>query len=193
MRARRNEGGYVACRDPAVFDRLRLLRNPISRAPWGWFNSGRLDRIVRRKHELLALYREGLGHLPEVRVLGPAAGANQVPFRCVRMADRVRDLMEHLQQAGIQPRWFFHPLPRQPDLREWRAGGYRPNISTMPPIPMPFRLGSQRLLACPSSRPPRRRSLRHWEAFKISVTEASSESLPIRFRSRQVKSRNQGL
>src|SRR5262249_23604308 len=107
------EGGYVACRDPRVFDRLRLLRNQgrLDRGSFihpavgynfrmtdvqsaiGLVQLDRLPRIVQRKQELLALYREGLSHLPEIRVLGAAEGANHVPFRCVLMTDRVRELM----------------------------------------------------------------------------------------------------
>lgn len=136
------EGGYVACRDPGVFDRLRLLRNQgrLDRGSFihpavgynfrmtdlqsaiGLVQLDRLPRIVQRKQELLALYREGLSHLPGVRVLGAAEGANHVPFRCVLMTDRVRELMDHLERHGIQPRSFFNPLHRQPGLREWGAG-----------------------------------------------------------------------
>lgn len=135
------EGGYVSCRSEEVYERLRLLRNQ-GRLDRGSFvhpsigynyritdlQSGiglaqlrKLPNITSRKTELIALYRQHLEGVEEVRILGAASGANHVPFRCVLMADRVRQLCEHLEENGVQTRSFFHPLHRQPALRDWAA------------------------------------------------------------------------
>jgi perosamine synthetase len=133
------EGGYVTCKDPEIHKRLLLLRNQgrLDRGSFihpavgynfrmtdmqcalGLIQLKRLDRIVARKTELLERYRAGLAAVSEVRVLGAAPGANQVPFRCVLMAERAHDLMPHLERSGVQTRSFFYPLHRQPSLREW--------------------------------------------------------------------------
>jgi perosamine synthetase len=135
------EGGYVVCKDPAVFERLRLLRNQgrLDRGSYihesvgynfrvtdlqcaiGLVQLARLDRVISRKAELLRRYQAGLAHVPDVRVLGAAPNAGHVPFRCVLMARDVRGLMAHLEAAGVETRSFFHPLHRQPGLSTWRA------------------------------------------------------------------------
>jgi len=149
------EGGYVACKDRQVYDRLRLLRNQ-GRPDRGSFiheaigynfrmtdlqcaiglvQLTRLEQVVSRKAELLRRYQAGLQHVPSVRVLGPAANAGHVPFRCVLMAQNVRGLMKHLEAAGVETRSFFHPLHRQPGLRAWiaaRGGASRLDDAAFP-------------------------------------------------------------
>ncbi len=130
------EGGYVACRDPAVHERLRLLRNQgrLHRGSFvhesvgynfrmtdlqcaiGLAQLARLDVVIARKAALWRRYRDRLAGVPQVRVLGPAAHAGHVPFRCVLMARNVRALMAHLEAAGVETRSFFHPMHRQPGL-----------------------------------------------------------------------------
>jgi perosamine synthetase len=136
------EGGYVACGDPAIYKRLRLLRNQgrLDRGSFihpavgynfritemqsalGIAQLSRLEKIVQRKAQLIARYRDRLSGIHQARILGPAARANQVPFRCVLMAEDAKGLMAHLEQQGIQPRTSFYPLHRQPGLRAWSAG-----------------------------------------------------------------------
>ena len=142
------EGGYVVCRDAAVFERLRLLRNQgrLDRGSFiheaigynfrmtdlqcaiGLAQLARLDRIVRRKAELLRRYQDGLHAVSDVRVLGPAPNAGHVPFRCVLVAPEVRGLMKHLQAGGVETRSCFHPLHRQPGLRDWSASRIDPAL-----------------------------------------------------------------
>lgn len=128
------EGGYVACRDPEIYERLRSLRNQGRRdrgsfvhpevgfnfritdlqAALGLAQLDRLPAIVERKVALHERYRSGLAGLPQVRLLGAAPEATLVPFRCVLMADAVAELAEHLEAGGVQTRPVFHPLHRQP-------------------------------------------------------------------------------
>jgi perosamine synthetase len=133
------EGGYIACRDSAVYERLRLLRNQgrfdrgsfihpaigynfrmtDMQSAMGLAQLDRLSAIIERKAALLERYRGGLKEVGELCILGGAPGANQVPFRCVVIAQNVRGLSEHLENAGVQTRSFFYPLHRQPALRKF--------------------------------------------------------------------------
>ena len=133
------EGGFVTCRDEDVFDRLRYIRNQgrIDRGSFvhaefginyrltdvqaaiGLVQLSRLPEIVRRKHETWGWYRDALDGIPGIRLVGPASGANHVPFRCVVMADDGPGFRDALQAAGVQVRTGFYPLHAQPGLKKW--------------------------------------------------------------------------
>jgi perosamine synthetase len=128
------EGGYVACRDAALYERLQFLRNQgrIKRGSFihpevgtnlritdiqaavGLAQLDRLDQIVARKRAILNWYAEGLRGIAGVRLLVPPAHVDAVPFRAVLIAERADTLMAHLEARGVQPRGFFYPLHRQP-------------------------------------------------------------------------------
>jgi perosamine synthetase len=128
------EGGFVTCRDEAVYERLRLLRNqgrPHSgvfvhpmvgfnfritdlQAAIGLAQLAKLPEIIARKTANFALYHELLADQPHVRLLGAAAGSNHVPFRCTLMCDDVAGLSEHLAANQVETRGFFYPLHKQP-------------------------------------------------------------------------------
>jgi perosamine synthetase len=136
------EGGYVACRDDGIYERLRLLRNQgrLDRGSFvhpsigfnfrltdlqsalGLVQLNRLPRIIERKTAIIGQYRERLAAVPEVRLLGAAPEANHVPFRCVLIVDQPHALMDYLAERGIQPRSSFYPLHRQPSLKESSHG-----------------------------------------------------------------------
>lgn len=128
------EGGYVVCRDEAIFEQLRYLRNQgrLDRGSFihprlgynfritdlqaavGVAQLGKLDVIVKRKLELHAEYTHCLAGLDSVRVLGAEPLSTFVPFRCVLIAERAPDLMRFLNALGIQTRTFFYPMHKQP-------------------------------------------------------------------------------
>lgn len=128
------EGGYVACQDREIYERLRRLRNQgrpergsfvhhdvgfnfritDMQAAIGRVQLERLPKIAARKNELWESYRAALADLSAVRLLGPASEANQVPFRAVLICDRSQELMAFLDSNGVQSRGFFYPLHRQP-------------------------------------------------------------------------------
>ena len=132
------EGGYIVCRDEAVYQKLRLLRNQgrLDRGSFmheavgynfrmtdiqcaiGLVQLARLPEIIARKGAILAHYRARLDGVPGIRILGAAPNADQVAFRCVVMSDDAAGLMRHLEQGGVQPRGFFQPMHRQPGLLE---------------------------------------------------------------------------
>jgi perosamine synthetase len=131
------EGGYVACRDARVHERLCLLRNQgrIDRGSFvhpaigfnfritdlqaaiGLAQLDRLDAIIQRKREVHAGYEARLRALPHVGFLARHPLSTHVPFRVVLTADRAHDLMAWLAQRRVQVRTFFHPLHNQPCFR----------------------------------------------------------------------------
>ena len=143
------EGGYVTCRDEAVFDRLRLLRNqgrfdrgsfihPMIgfnfritdiQAAIGLVQFRKLDRIIDSKAQVYRWYQEMLADMPQITMLGAEKSSNLVPFRCVLIARDAHGLMRHLDSRGIQTRGFFYPLHKQPCFDEnsrWRQGTAHP-------------------------------------------------------------------
>ncbi|KAB8145766.1 DegT/DnrJ/EryC1/StrS family aminotransferase [Chloroflexia bacterium SDU3-3] len=128
------EGGYVVCRDAAVHERLRLLRNQgrldrgsfihpavgynfritDMQAAVGLAQLAKLDEIIRRKRAILGWYAHDLADLPEVQLLPVEPGSEHVPFRVIILANHAHDLMAHMGARGVQPRTFFYPLHRQP-------------------------------------------------------------------------------
>ena len=128
------EGGYVACRDAAVYERLRHLRNQgrLNRGSFvhpaigfnfritdlqaaiGLAQLDRLDTIVNRKRAIHARYTDRLHSLAQIRFLARPSPAKAVPFRVVLFAQQAAALAEWLGRQGIQHRSFFHPLHLQP-------------------------------------------------------------------------------
>lgn len=128
------EGGYVTCRDPAIYERLRLLRNQgrLDRGSFvhpaigfnfritdlqaaiGLAQLDRLAGIVARKREIHARYVDRLRYVPQLRFLARHALGTHVPFRVVLLAERAHALMAWLDEHRVQSRSFFHPLHSQP-------------------------------------------------------------------------------
>jgi perosamine synthetase len=135
------EGGYIACRDAKIFEKLRLLRNQgrLDRGSFihpaigynfrmtdiqsamGCAQLDKLERIIRKKSELIQLYRQGLQGTSSVKILGAPVGSNQVAFRCVILGPRIKELSAHLEGRKIQTRSVFYPLHRQPCLLDWQC------------------------------------------------------------------------
>ena len=128
------EGGFVACSDAKVYERLRLLRNQGRmhsgtfihpevgynlrmtdiQAAIGRVQLRKLDVIVASKLALYAAYSEALTGIRTLRILSASANASLVPFRCVVLAEDAEGLMRHLSASKVEPRGFFYPLHRQP-------------------------------------------------------------------------------
>ena len=144
------EGGFVVCRDRAIYDRLRLLRNQgrFDRGSFihtaigynfritdiqsaiGLVQLAKLGQIIAKKQEILAWYMEDLHGLDKVRFLEALPGSDHVPFRCVLMLEGAHELMSFLESSGVQTRGFFYPLHKQPCFADWsRAHGWRQDLS----------------------------------------------------------------
>ncbi len=139
------EGGYVVCRDEAVYEALRLLRNQgrldrgsfvhpaigynfritDMQAAVGLAQLDKLDEIVARKLAIMEWYRHGLAGLEAISYLTLEPGSSYVPFRMVVLCDGARDLAQALEDAGVQSRSFFYPMHQQPcfDHLDRMAGG----------------------------------------------------------------------
>jgi perosamine synthetase len=133
------EGGYISCRDEKIFEKLRLLRNQgrLDRGSFihpaigynfrmtdiqsamGCAQLNKLDSIIRKKYELMKMYRQGLKGASSVKILGAPTGSNQVAFRCVILGPKIKELAAHLESRKIQTRSVFYPLHRQPCLLDW--------------------------------------------------------------------------
>ncbi len=128
------EGGYVVCRDAAIYDRLLHLRNQGRiesgtfqhpqigynfritdlQAAIGLVQLDRLPDIKRCKKTILGQYFDELKNIEEVRFLEIEPGSTYVPFRVVLICERAQDLMAYLKEHKVQSRTFFYPLHRQP-------------------------------------------------------------------------------
>jgi len=131
------EGGFVVTNNSAIHEKLLFLRNQ-GRKERGTFihpeigynfrmtdlqcamgivQLEKLPEIVRRKQEIIALYRQLLQSVPQVRFFAPPAHAEWVPFRTPVFCERAHDLMTFLTSREIESRTFFFPLHRQPAFR----------------------------------------------------------------------------
>ena len=139
------EGGYVACHSPAIYERLRLLRNQgrldrgsfihpalgynfritDMQAALGLAQLHKLATIVECKRRIFDWYHERLCDVEQVGFLPIEPGSEFVPFRVVLLCEDVRELMEYAEQRGIQSRSFFYPLHQQPCFGglDYRRGG----------------------------------------------------------------------
>lgn len=135
------EGGYISCRDEKIYENLRLLRNQgrLDRGSFihpaigynfrmtdiqsamGCAQLNKLEKIIERKKWLIKKYKQCLQDVGLVKILGAPAGSNQVAFRCVILAPRIKELAAHLESRKIQTRSVFYPLHRQPCLLNWKS------------------------------------------------------------------------
>ncbi|GAB4294814.1 MAG: GDP-perosamine synthase RfbE/PerA [Marinilabiliales bacterium] len=128
------EGAVVLTNDEEIYNTLRLLRNQ------GRPNSGtfihpalgmnfritdmqcavgvaqlkKFEEINRIKQENFNLYHELLKGVKEISFVKVQEYTNFVPFRVNILTERKAELMEYLEDKGIQTRSFFYPLHRQP-------------------------------------------------------------------------------
>jgi perosamine synthetase len=128
------EGGLIATNNERYYESLRLLRNQGRmdrgsfihpaigynfrmtdlQAAIGLVQLSKLDTIVSRKAALLALYRQRLAPLRQVRFISVTPDSTYIPFRIAIYAERAAELMKFMETRGIQTRTFFYPLHRQP-------------------------------------------------------------------------------
>lgn len=131
------EGGFVVTDNEEMHEKLLFLRNQGRRdrgtfihpeigynfrmtdlqCAVGIVQLNKLDRIIRRKQDMLAFYRELLRPVKQVRFFEPPAEAEWVPFRIPVFCERAHELMAFLAGKEIESRTFFYPLHRQPAFR----------------------------------------------------------------------------
>lgn len=74
----------------------------------------RREAIIRRKREVLRLYREHLDGVEAIRLFQFNAAAAVVPHRIIVFAPRAEPLIRHLESRAIGARTLFMPLHSQP-------------------------------------------------------------------------------
>jgi len=135
------EGGMVVCSDPAIAERLRLLRNQGFREPRfvhdvvgfnyrltnmqaaiGVAQTERADAKVARKRWIADRYCERLAHDPDLTLPIEAPWAKNTYWMYgVLLGDRYPDketAMARLKADGIDTRSFFCPMHLQPVFRD---------------------------------------------------------------------------
>ena len=129
------EGGFVTTNDKKVYEKLLYLRNQgrLNRGSFvhpeigynfrttdiqsamGIVQLNKLDNIIKKKLNLLKLYKEKLSGIDEIRIIEPDSKSNHVPFRVVLMCDKpATDLMNFFDKNNIETRTVFYPLHKQP-------------------------------------------------------------------------------
>jgi perosamine synthetase len=73
----------------------------------------KLNEIVARKQRIYTWYQYEMANIAGIRILGAAPKSTLIPFRCVLIAPKAMQLMEHLERCGIQTRGFFPPMHGQ--------------------------------------------------------------------------------
>lgn len=139
------EGGMVTTNDPALAEKLRLLRNLAFTKPRFWHEEAgynfrltgyqaamgvaqltKIERFIGEKRRLAAEYGQHLGDIPGLQLPVEAPWARNVywMYGVVVRPEYGRprdDLMRLLTQDGIDTRTFFCPMNVQPCLQK-RAG-----------------------------------------------------------------------
>ena len=132
------EGGMVLCRDAALAERMRLLRNQAFDQPRfvhreigynyrltnvqaaiGLAQAEKLQEKVVRKREIAHWYAEAFAGVADVELPWEAPGAKNVYWMYgVKLGDsfrRGRDgVMALMKEKGVETRAFFCPMHRQP-------------------------------------------------------------------------------
>ncbi len=132
------EGGMVLCRDAALAERMRLLRNQAFDQPRfvhreigynyrltnvqaaiGLAQAEKLQEKVERKREVAGWYADAFAGVPDVELPWEAPGAKNVYWMYgVKLGDsfrRGRDgVMAAMKEKGVETRAFFCPMHQQP-------------------------------------------------------------------------------
>ncbi len=128
------EGAVIMTNNEKLYKKLLLLRNqgrPHSstfehpalgmnfritdmQAAIGCTQLDKFDEIYKIKTENYLLYKELLQDVKEITFLQQPAYTNFVPFRANILVDRLDDLIQFMEDKGIQTRKLFFPLHRQP-------------------------------------------------------------------------------
>jgi perosamine synthetase len=134
------EGGMVICRDPALFQRMQVLRDhgmEKTRRYWhtvagfnyrmtnmqaaiGLAQMERLDHFLTRRDEIVARYNAALSRVPGIVLPPKAPWARNIHWLYSILIEPARaglnrdTLAARLAELGIETRAFFYPLHIQP-------------------------------------------------------------------------------
>lgn len=128
------EGGFVVTDDKDIHDNLLLLRNQgrLNRGSFvhpkvgynfrmtdiqcavGIVQLKKLPQIKKRKTYILKRYKKNLQGHKDVTFFEEDNQADFIPFRVGILHPKAKQLMEFMQQKGIESRTFFYPMHKQP-------------------------------------------------------------------------------
>lgn len=141
------EGGMVTTTDPALYERMMLLRDhgmqkkkrywhleagfnyrmTNVQAAIGVAQMERIDQFLKNRRKIVARYQEHLNHVPGIVLPPEAPWAHNIYWLYAILVDEEqtgisRDFMiEWLLSQGIETRPFFYPLHNQP---AYKASGH---------------------------------------------------------------------
>jgi perosamine synthetase len=128
------EGAVLLTNSDEIYERLRYLRNQGRlesstfihpelgmnfrmtdlQCAVGVAQLNKFQEIKRIKCDHYDLYKAQLIDMEEIELVEEVQYSNIVPFRANIKVSKLKDLMEYLDNNGIQTRGFFCPLHRQP-------------------------------------------------------------------------------
>lgn len=133
------EGGMVVTNSKRLYEKLRLFRNhgrPHSgtfihptmgynfritdlQAAVGIAQLRKFDTIKKRKIENDELYKKQLAEVKQITFVARSKDSTFIPFRTNLFAQKLPQLMLHMEKMGIQTRGMFYPLHKQPGFRKF--------------------------------------------------------------------------
>lgn len=131
------EGGVVITNSPCTYSNLLYLRNQGRKQSGnfeherlgmnfritdmqcavGYAQMERIDELINKRRTIYSWYTKYLEDELEsksVRMMKINDFSNHVPLRCPLLVDNKKQVIEHLEQNGIQTRSLEYPLHRQP-------------------------------------------------------------------------------
>ena len=131
------EGGFVCTDDDTVFRRMKLLRNQGRESSGTFMHEAigynfrmtdlqsalglsqlrKIDHIRADKKRIARRYHERLGD--RIEWLKVRDDFDYIPFRVIAFVDDAARVIEHMGQAGIEPRSMFVPFHMQPCFADW--------------------------------------------------------------------------
>jgi perosamine synthetase len=129
------EGGFLCTNDEKIYKKLLYLRNQgrINRGSFihpeigynfritdiqaaiGLAQIKKLDLIIKKKKNILDLYKKYLDGVTGLEIIEPPDLSDHVPFRvAILFKKKANEVMEFFDSKGIETRTFFYPLHKQP-------------------------------------------------------------------------------
>lgn len=128
------EGGMVITNDEEIYKNMLYFRNQGRiksgtfihpcfginfrmtdlAAGFGLAQFKKLDYIIKKKLENYRLYQELLKEVKNVKIFEETKYSNFIPFRINVFAKNLSQLMDFMDQNGVQTRGCFYPLHKQP-------------------------------------------------------------------------------
>jgi perosamine synthetase len=142
------EGGFVTTSNEETHNKLLFLRNQgrLNRGSFihpeigynfritdiqaavGVAQLNKLKDIIKKKINLLNLYKEKLNGISSLKILSSYVSSNHVPFRVVIFSKSpISKLMDFLKNNNVETRTLFYPLHLQPCYKNLNADRNFPN------------------------------------------------------------------